>query len=199
LLDQRLGPADQAEIHRLRGLAAFFGQRLPLAESELLAYLRLDADAHLDPATVPPEAVTYFESVQAKHRAELRTLRAQRARTRKSLWVALVPVAGQLQNGERGKAWLVGASLTALVAINLASYVTLRRWCDEASGTCDGGGTDHSDAAPKVMAVNWASGAGLLVVSGLAMYDGVSGYRRSPTLAPNVGAGTVGVLFSGQF
>lgn len=202
LVDRTLEVPDRAEVHRLRGLAAFFAQRLDLAEAELLAYLRLDLDAHLDPATVPPEAISYFESVQAKHRAELRTLRAARAPVRKSRWVALVPVAAQLQNGERGKAWLFGGSIVGLAALNVATYVTLRRWCDESTGTCDAGGVDRASAARTLSVVNWLSGIGAVVAAAVSMYDGYAGYRRTHTITPYVGVGAsaaVGVSLRATF
>src|SRR5438270_10051108 len=66
--------ADLAEAHRLAGLAAFFAQNTAGAEQHFLAYLKLDLDGRLDPALVPPEAVTFFEDVRARHAAELRAL-----------------------------------------------------------------------------------------------------------------------------
>src|SRR5438874_7564024 len=69
LLVHALSPADVAEAHRLAGLAAFFQHRSADAETHFLAYLRLDLDARLDPALVPPEAVTFFDAVRARHAA----------------------------------------------------------------------------------------------------------------------------------
>lgn len=194
-----LARADRAEAHRLRGLAAFFAGKLDRAEAELLAYLRLDADAHLDPATVPPEAVTYFESVQAKHRAELRALREARVKTRKSPWVAAIPVAGQLQNGHRRKAWFFGAALGTLAVANVASYATLRAWCDDQSGTCDVDGRDRTSGAQTLRVVNWVSGLGGVAMLAAAVYDGISGYRAAPTFTPQVGNNSVGLTFSVDF
>lgn len=194
-----LAPADRAEAHRLRGLVAFFAGRLDHAETELWAYLRLDLDAHLDPATVPPEALAYFESVQAKHRAELRSLREARVKTRKSPWLAAIPVASQLQNGHRGKAWLFGAALTSLAIANVASYATLRAWCDDQSGTCDAGGRDRTSAAQTLRVVNWVSGLGGLAVLAASVYDGISGYRSARTLTPQVADGGVRLTLSFDF
>lgn len=199
LIGMSLRSADLAEVHRLRGLAAFFAQRLEVAEAELLAYLRLDADAHLDPATVPPEAITYFESVQAKHRAELRTLRASRAPRKRSFLLTLVPVAGQLQNGERSKAWGFGITLGALAVTNVTSYVLLRRWCREADGTCDRTGVDRSGVAKPLSVVNLLSGVGLGVIYGVAVFDAIIGYRRATHLTPMLGEGNVGLSFVRSF
>lgn len=196
----QLSPADAAELHRLLGLAYFFTNRAALAEAELWAYLQLDLDAHLDPATVPPEAITFFESIQAKHRAELRALREARLPKpppRRSALLAVVPVASQLQNGERTKAWVYGVSLGTLAATNLTSYLLLRRWCREGDGTCDRTGVDRTGVAKSASAVNVVSGVGLIAVTGLAIIDGVRGYRRAPVRAtPSVSSSSVGVSFA---
>lgn len=196
----QLSPADAAELHRLLGLAYFFTDRAALAEAELWAYLQLDLDAHLDPATVPPEAITFFESIQAKHRAELRALREARMPKpppRRSALLSVVPVASQLQNGERTKAWVYGVSLGTLAATNLTSYLLLRRWCREGDGTCDRTGVDRTGVAKSASVVNVVSGVGLLAVTALAIIDGVRGYRRAPMRAtPSVSSSSVGVSFA---
>jgi hypothetical protein len=197
-----LAPVDAAEVHRLLGLAAFFTQRLGLAESELWAYLQIDLDAHLDPATVPPEAITFFESIQAKHRAELRALREQRTPKpppRRSFLLTLVPVAGQLQNRQPTKAWALGITLGALAITNVTSYVVLRRWCREGDGTCDRTGVDHSEGAKTVSVINVLSGVGLVVTYGVAVGDAILGYRRTLQVAPVAGRGNVGVSLLGSF
>lgn len=197
-----LAPVDAAEVHRLLGLAAFFTQRLGLAESELWAYLQIDLDAHLDPATVPPEAITFFESIQAKHRAELRALREQRTPRpppRRSFLLTLVPVAGQLQNRQPTKAWAYGITLGALAITNVTSYVVLRRWCREGDGTCDRTGVDHSEGAKTLSVINVLSGVGLVVTYGVAVGDAILGYRRALRVTPVVGRGNVGVSLLGSF
>ena len=196
----RLSPADAAELHRLLGLAYFFTDRAAQAEAELWAYLQLDLDAHLDPATVPPEAITFFESIQAKHRAELRALREARMPKpppRRSALLSVVPVASQLQNGERTKAWVYGVSLGTLAATNLTTYLLLRRWCREGDGTCDRTGVDRTGVAKSASAVNVVSGVGLIAVAGLAIIDGVRGFRRAPVRAtPSMSSSSVGVSFA---
>lgn len=200
----QLSPADAAELHRLLGLTFFFTNRLALAEAELWAYLQLDLEAHLDPATVPPEAITFFESIAAKHRAELRALREARTPKpppRRSLLLAFVPVASQLQNGERSKAWIYGVSMGTLAAANLSTYLLLRRWCREGDGTCDRTGVDHSGAAKTLSTVNVISGAGFLLVTGLSVVDGLRGYRRNSSLraAPTATSSSVGLALEGSF
>jgi hypothetical protein len=202
LSEARLGSSDRAELHRLRGLAGFFAQHLDVAEVELLAYLRLDADAHLDPATVPPEAITFFESVSARHRAELRALHAPATTAKRSFLLTFVPVAGQLQNGQRRKAWAFGLTLGGLAVANLGTYALLRRWCRSSDGTCDSGGVDHTAAARRLLVVNAVSGIGLAVVYAVEVYDAITGYRRErrrPTVVPVVESGQIGAAFVGSF
>jgi hypothetical protein len=175
-----LGLADLADAHRLAGLAAFFQQRIASAERHFLAYLRLDLDGRLDPALYPPEVVAFFNDVASRHAAELRALRT---RPKRSWLLTLVPPAGQFQNGEHTKAYVLGGMLGALLATNLTTYFFLRAWCDHTDGpaggglTCDDGQDRHKSAA-KLRPVNIASGIGFLATYAFGVYDGVQGYRQ---------------------
>jgi hypothetical protein len=152
------------------------------AERELLAYLTLDLDARLDPAVTPPEAVTFFEDVRARHAAELRALRPRPRR-----WAALnlLPPWGQFQNGNRTRGWVIAGTGVVLLATNLGSYAALRSWCDESDRTCDGEGS-RSDRARRMRVVNLVSGAGLLAVYAYGVIDGFVGYTRAPTRDPEL-------------
>ncbi|MEZ4368409.1 MAG: hypothetical protein R2939_19335 [Kofleriaceae bacterium] len=189
-----LAPADRAELARLRGLAAYFAGHHQAAAAHWLDYLRLDLDGRLDPATVPPEAIAFFEDVRARHGAELR---ARRPRPRRWWLLNLVPPAGQLQNGERGRAALVGGSLALLLAAHVGSYALIRGWCDQGDRTC---GT-HTDAARTLRVVNWVSGVGAIATYVVGVVDGFRGARRRRALdvelAPTTGGAiaTVGVGF----
>jgi hypothetical protein len=165
-----LAGADRAEAHRISGVAAFFLGRLADAERELLAYLSLDLDARLDPAVTPPEAVTFFDDVRARHAAELRALRPK---PRRSSAINLLPPLGQFQNGERTKGWIIAGTGVALLATNIGSYVALRQWCDEGDGTCSSG-----DRARRMRVVNLVSGVGLAATYLYGVIDGYVGYRR---------------------
>jgi hypothetical protein len=166
-----LDRADEAEVYRLAGLAAFFLGRLDEAEARLLAYLRLDIDARLDPAVVPPEAITYFENIRAKHSGELRALRPK---PRRYMALNLLPPAGQFQNGERTKGIIVGASLAALIAAHVTTYFVLRDWCNPDDLTCD----SHAGAANTLRAINITSGVGAIVLYAYGVVDGIRHYRR---------------------
>lgn len=195
-LDERADRRDRAEAHRLRGLAAFAGGDQVGAETHFLAYLKLDLDGALDPVNDTPEAIAFFAGVKQRHAAELRALRP---RPRASFALNLLPPAGQFQNREPTKAWVLAAGGTALLATNLGTYVALRRWCDEADDTCG----DHTDGARIVRAVNLVSGAALIGLYLYGVYDGVKHYRRTPRagVAPlafsTAGGGGLGI--SGGF
>jgi hypothetical protein len=177
LADPRaLAPADLAEAHRLAGLAAFFAGQRDDAERELVAYLRIDLDGHLDPALYPPEVVSFFDDVRARHAAELRALRPQP----RHLIFALLPPVAQFKNGEPVKGYVIGGLLVATLATDLTTYFVLRSWCAPLLGgrvECDQT-TDHDHSATALEAINVAAGVGFFVTLAYGMYDGVRGYRR---------------------
>ena len=191
LLRAQLSASDRAEAHRLAGLAALFQGRRLDAEEHFLTYLRLDLDGQLDPALYPPEAITFFSEVRARHEAELRARRPKAKR----YWVLnLVPPWGQFQNGERTKGYVIGGLLAGFAVANVTSYLVLRSWCTEVRGdgglsvTCDEG-TDRTSRAAQLQSVNLVSGIGVFAMYAYGVYDGVSGYRRTTrerTLQPFV-------------
>jgi len=191
LLANSLAPADLAEAHRLAGLAAFFHGDKTAAEFHFLAYLRIDLEGHLDPALYPPEVVSFFDGVRASHAAELRS----HTRGKLRWYIAPVPVASQLQNGETTKGIVIGSLFGAFAITNVTSYLVLRSWCHDVGSTCDASGTNHYRAAERLQTVNIASGIAALAVLGYGVYDGVVGYRRrtrSLALEPYVAPGTDG-------
>lgn len=192
LLARSLDRADLAEAHRLAGIAALFAQppRRELAEHHFLQYLRIDLDGQLDPALYPPEVVTFFSDVRARHSAELRALRPK---PKRYAVLNLVPPFGQFQNGERTKGIVVGALLGTFLAANLTSYFVLRSWCTKLVGPtgkesagCDET-TDRYGSARTVRSINITAGVGLIVTYVYGVYDGVRGYgraRRERSLVP---------------
>jgi hypothetical protein len=180
LLATDLPFADRAEAHRLAGLAAYFQQRTTQADAHFLAYLKLDLDGQLDPSLYPPDVVTFFNDVKVRHGGELR---ARRPKQRRYWLLNLIPPGGQIQNGERRKAWVIGGMLGAFAIGNVTSYLVLRSWCTRVFGTggpsatCDDG-SDRSSAATQVRTLNILSGVGLIATYAYGVYDGVSGYRR---------------------
>lgn len=194
LLRGQLPTADRAEAHRLAGLAAFYQGRRADADQHFLAYLRLDLDARLDRTLYPPDVVDAFEDVRLRNAAELRKLRPK---PRRYFMLNLVPPAGQLQNGHRTKAVIVGGLLVGLATTNVASYLVLRSWCSSSDLTCDAD-KDRSRTASQLRVLNIASGVGLILTYGYGVYDGIAGYRRretiQPFVAPASGGGMAGIM-----
>ncbi len=199
ILQDSLGPTHLAEAHRLAGLAAYFQSRLPAAETHFVAYLKLELDARLDPALYPPDVITFFQDVQVRHAAELR---ARRPKQKRYWLLNLIPPGGQIQNGERTKAIVVGSLVGAFVVANVTTFLVLSKWCRSTNGlggssaTCDDG-KDRSSTAAQLRGINIASGIGLIVTYVYGVYDGVSGYRRrserTPFVIPTSGGGVVGI------
>jgi hypothetical protein len=203
VVQRSVGTPDLAEAYRVYGLALFFLERRTEAEAALLEYLKLDADASLDPTLVPPEAIVFFEDVRARHAADLRLLRPKPKRKRYR-FVNLLPPLGQFQNGDRGRGWAIAITGSLLIAANVTSALLYRKWCRDSDGTCDGGemgGTDRTSAAKSVRGINIASGIGLLGLYAYGVIDGYVGYGREsrelaqPRTAPSM---SVGVIPSGD-
>jgi hypothetical protein len=183
LLARQLQRTDLAEAHRLAGIAALFAQPRAdaAAERHFLAYLRIDLDAHLDPALYPPEVVNFFNDVRARHAAELKALRPRK----RYAVLSLLPPFGQFQNGDRVKGIVVGSLLGAFAATNVTTYFVLRSWCtrvqregtNNTSVTCDDP-KNRADTAVTLRALNITAGVGLIITYAYGVYDGVRGYRR---------------------
>ena len=202
LVAQTIPPADLAEAHRLAGLAAYFQQHLAEADQHFHAYLQLDLDGRLDPALYPPDVVTFFENIKTKYGAELR---ARRPKQKRYFLLNLIPPGGQIQNGERTKAYVIGGLLGVFAVGNVTSYLVLRSWCTPVSGpdgtsvTCDDN-ENRVKGATRLRAINIISGVGLIATYAYGVYDGVSGYRKrsreqrvQPFVAPLGQGGIVGV------
>jgi hypothetical protein len=194
-----LPPADLAEAYRLSGMAAFHQQRRDVAEAHFLAYLKIDLDGRLDPALYPPEVVVFFDEVRIRHQAELR---ARRPKARRYWLLNLIPPGGQIQNRERGKAWVIGGLIGALAIGNVTTYLVLSSWCTRVTGsggssvTCDEG-KDRAGTASTLRAINIVSGIGLIATYAYGVYDGAKNYRRQESVQPFVagvaGGGMVGI------
>ena len=191
--DTSLEAQDIVEAWRTYGLALFFLDHPDRAERAFLEYLKLDVDAGLDPTLVPPEAIVFFEDVRSRHAAELRKYRPKPAAKR--YWALnFIPVAGQLQNRHRKKAWLVAGAGVALIATNVSTFAVLSRWCDDRTDVCRSGQDSRSDAARTLRVVNIASAA---LLTGLAVYaiaDGFYHFKLTPR-----GTDGVQMTFVGRF
>jgi hypothetical protein len=183
--------AIRAEALRIYGLSLFFLELRADAEDALVAHLRLEPDAHLDPAQVPPEAIVFFEDVRARHAGAVAKARP-RVRRFHSPWLALLPPWGQFQNGDRTKGWIIGVAEVVFLAANLTTFAMLSSMCSDADKTC----TDP-DNARALQTVNLVSGSLLIATVAYAVIDGLVGYRAPDpergtlTIAPTSGGAAV--------
>jgi hypothetical protein len=190
------GPAldrsDQAEAWRIHGLALFFLGRYGAAEVSFFEYLKLDVDGRLDPALVPPEAIVFFEDVRARNAAELRKYRP--APRRKRSWALnLLPPAGQFQNRDHTKGWLIAGTGTVLLATNVSSFLILRDWCNPVTGTCTSDGEPRTEQARALRTVNLISGALFFGLLTYGVVDGFVHYRHDDSLSIGLSPGQDGV------
>jgi hypothetical protein len=199
LLAQQLDRPDLAEAHRLAGISALFAQRRDLAEVHFLAYMKIEPDGHLDPALYPPEVVSFFADVRARHSAELKALRPKK----RYAVLTLLPPFGQFQNGDRTKGWVITGLLGSLAIADVTAFLLRRRWCTHvtapsgnSSYVCDG----HYDGARTARTIEIATSLGLLITYVYGVYDGVRGYRREtreralmPYASPSNDGAVVGV------
>jgi hypothetical protein len=169
--DPSLDRADRTEAYRLFGLSLFLLAQPARAEGWLLQFLRLEPEAHLDPAVVPPDAIAFFEGIRARHEGELRALKPRPRRRR--AWLNLVPPAGQFQNQEPAKGWSIGIAEGVLLATNISTYIVLINACDE-HRTC----TLGRDAANQLRMANLVSGALFVGVYAYGVLDGWLGHRN---------------------
>ena len=166
--------ADRLEALRVYGIACTLTGRRTAAEGAFLLLLREEPSTQLDPALVRPEAVSFFNEVRARHRAEL--LAAYRKNRRPYYWALdLIPLAGQLQNRQWKKAIVFGALELALLATNITTGVLLSHYQqrDHTFG-------DRTSTFEPLRDVNWISFGLLLGVTAGGIVDSfVVGARRT--------------------
>jgi hypothetical protein len=169
--DAALPRADLAESFRLHGLSLYLLGREADAEIFLHHFLRLQPEAHLDPALVPPEAVAFLESIRARYEGELRALKPRPKRKR--YWLLnLVPAAGQFQNDQAWKGWTFGITEGVLAATWISSYAILVSRCD-ADLTC----SLKRSTAENLRFANLLSGAVWVGVYAIGVIDAMNGYN----------------------
>lgn len=171
--------AERGEGFRILALVNFFEDKLDLSRAAFLEMLRSDPDAHLDPALVPPEAISLLEDVRARNSAELEAYR-KKPRKKRYLLLNLVPAGGQFQNGERTKGYVLATGIGLLFSANLGSWLALESYCDNEDRTCStSDGIDKADTARTLQTVNVVAGVGLISLYAYSVLDGYLGYRRA--------------------
>jgi hypothetical protein len=167
-----LSAADRVEALRSFGIASVLTGRRVAAEGAFVLLLRADPRSELDPTLVRPEAVSFFNEVRARWRAE-RVAAYRKNHGRRYAILNLLPPAGQFQNRERKKGYTLLAAEVLLLATNISTGVLLNQW--EGPNHLFLG---HENTARALIPVNIASFAVLLSVVAYGIVDGfVMGHR----------------------
>ena len=169
--------ADLTEALRIYGISLFLTGRKQGARLVFGQVVDLDPSLRLDPRLVPPEVVAAFDRVRKRHLAKKVT--QTKSVSKRYAVLNFIPPAGQFQNEQHLKAWLILAAEVSLLAINLASYGVLRskKYRHDGSYVVQNiyGEVveDHRTLAKSMLGVNYAS-FGLLIAT--VVYGIVDGY-----------------------
>ena len=136
------------EVRRLLGISYLFQRQEDNAREEFRKLLQVQPDYKLDPRLDPPEVVDFFNSVRKDHEEELSSLEAKRETAEKrakedcsrarlepvvverrvgrnSYFVNFLPFgAGQLQNGQKQKAWTLLSVEATLATVSIGTLFT---------------------------------------------------------------------------
>ncbi len=175
---------DRAEAYRILGLSLFYQERFLEARAAFLEYLRSEPDAHLDPALVPPEAITLLEDVRARNLAEIEALRPK-PKKKRYLLLNLVPGAGQFQNGDSTKGIVIAVGLGSLLTANIATYFWLKNNCDSETRVCGNPDDEGASKARDYQTVNQLAGFAAIGVYAYSIVDGYLGYRAAERAEKN--------------
>jgi hypothetical protein len=159
---------EQKQALRLLGIGLFLTNRPLGAESSFLELLRKDPKARLDPTTVRPELVAFFENVRRQQLSRERSYR-------RIVWNFLPPL-GQFQNGDRASGWTLLAIEGTALATVLTTTVLFRKWhnSDNTAGT----NGDRYDAAVAMKTTNLIANGVLAAAVIYGIIDGLVGYSR---------------------
>jgi len=174
-------PAERASALRYLGIGLFLTGRQEGAEAAFFDLLRLRPRTRLETTTTRPDVVAFFEDVRRRHAIEINE--AAKDRPGKSLVLALLPPAGQFQSGHKAR----GITIAALEGLSLAgaigTYAQLKAWrhADDTYGPPPGEmGTNHTQAAMTLKAINNASIVLLVATVAIGIVDGVASYLAEP-------------------
>jgi hypothetical protein len=171
--------ADQIEALRTYGTALHLSGARPGAERAFRELLRLAPKERLDPSFVKPAVVRFFEQVRRRFQREQDAV-VRRSAPKGSAAINLLPPWGQLQNGHRGKAWVLAIGLGVTAAVSIA---TAAAWYGMRN---DDGTFNTSDSTANGLQVTNLVAAGLF--AGFYLYgviDGLIYYFRHRRARPS--------------
>lgn len=169
--------AQKADCLRFLGIALYLTGRARGAEDVFVQLLRLNPRAELDPKTTRADVVAFFSDVATRYRAETRAA----ARARKSAALNFLPPAGQFQNGDRTKAWIIVGLETLTLATAVTTFAVLKSK-EEPGHTFPG----FESEARTLKTVNWVAIGALAATWLYGTIDGFTGSDRLPDEEPQM-------------
>ena len=171
-------PVQRAQALRLLGIALYLTGRPEGAESAFLELLRLRPNVRLDPTNTRPDVISFFETVRAQHYEEIQ--RAVRDRPGKHFILSLLPPAGQLQNGNRTRALMIGAVEVLSLGVAIGTYAQLRSWVRDSDQTFPG----HTSDAQTLKTLNNVAVGVFAATVIVGIIDGVANFNRDSNEPP---------------
>lgn len=158
--------SQRARALRYLGVGLFLTNRALGAENAFSEWLRIDPSARLDPTSTRPEVVAFFENIRHQH--------VKREMSSRTFAWNLIPPAGQFQNGQKTKGWiLAGVELTSALSSATTSLL-LYSWKHKDSTY------DHDNLVHGMRMVQYAS-LGLFGAAFIyGVIDGLVNYYKTP-------------------
>jgi hypothetical protein len=160
-------PSQRTRALRFLGIGLYLTNRAFGAENAFSELLRIDPDARLDPTTTRPEVVAFFENI--RHQQVKREMSS-----RSFLW-NLFPPAGQFQNGQKTKAWILGGIELGTAVAAATSYLLVTSWHHPKDDTYD-----HDTLARPLQVANVVSLGLLIATYAYGVVDGLVNYYKTP-------------------
>ncbi|HEX4404779.1 MAG TPA: hypothetical protein VH560_08120 [Polyangia bacterium] len=168
---------ERATALRYLGISLYLTGRQEGAETAFFDLLRLRPRTRLDATTTRPDVVAFFEDVRRRHAIEINA--ADKDRPGKSLVLALLPPAGQFQAGHKARGITIAAMEGLSLAGAIGTYAQLKAWRrpDDTFGPPLGQpGTNHTETAQTLLALNKVSIIVLVATITVGIVDGVASY-----------------------
>jgi hypothetical protein len=143
--------SDRADALRFLGIGLYLTGRIEGSRVAFTELLRLRPEAYLDPTITRPEVVAFFGMLRRDN--EHRLAMEHRANLPNPVW-NLLPPAGQFNNGDRGRGWVLAGAL----GLGFTTAVVTKVWLvsTEQDGHTFG---DNTDAAITMETINhWSVG-----------------------------------------
>jgi hypothetical protein len=168
-------PIQRVQALRFLGVGLYLTGRAEGAEAAFFELLRQKPGAKLDPTHTRPDVVAFFENVRARHASEI-----QQARPTKYFVLALLPPAGQFQNGDRARGITLAAIEAVTLGVAIGTYAQLKSWQNKNDLTFPG----HNDDAHTLKLLNNLSVAVFAATVAVGIIDGIANFHHNDDEPP---------------